>query len=78
MIQDIQCKVYCHHNDRSSQCLCLIIFTILMQISVYAILKNKENNMSPLLKSGHIIINCNNVYLNQNRTDQISQNQILT
>lgn len=24
--------------------------------------KNKENNMSPLLKSGHIIINCNNVY----------------
>lgn len=32
-----------------------------MQISVYAILKNKENNMSPLLKSGHII-NCNNVY----------------
>lgn len=33
-----------------------------MQISVYAILKNKENNMSPLLKSGHIIINCNNVF----------------
>lgn len=49
-----------------------------MQISVYAILKNKENNMSPLLKSGHIIINCNNFYQNQNRTDQISQNQILT
>lgn len=29
---------YCYHNDRSSQCLCLI-FTILMQISVCAILK---------------------------------------
>lgn len=34
-----------------------------MQISVYAILKNKENNMSPLLKSGDIIINCQNQIL---------------
>lgn len=31
-------------------------------IFVYVIIKNKENNMFFFLKSGYIIINCNNVY----------------